>query len=63
MKKRFNPYNGAPWINNIKMLCAPFIVPICIFQGIRTLFFPTIFDVLLLIALIGLVLSIRFNIF
>ncbi|MGM9926567.1 MAG: hypothetical protein ACI35P_01325 [Bacillus sp. (in: firmicutes)] len=63
MKKRFNPYNSPTWFNNIKMLCAPFIVPICIFQGIRTLFFPTIFDVLLLIVLIGLTVSIRFNAF
>jgi hypothetical protein len=50
--KRYNPYTLPPWLRNARNVCQQFIVPICIFQGIRTLLFPTAFDILLLGAVI-----------
>ncbi|TYR82259.1 hypothetical protein FZC66_01260 [Priestia megaterium] len=56
MKKRlnFNSYQMQRWIKNVGAACAQFIIPLTIIQGIRTLFFPTTFDVFLL-ALFALV--------
>ncbi|WP_081591241.1 MULTISPECIES: hypothetical protein [Bacillus] len=63
MKRRYSPYNKPPWVRNLMNMCKPFIIPICIFQAIRTFFFPTTFDVLLLLVLVCIAASIRFNIF
>nr|WP_233403585.1 hypothetical protein [Bacillus halotolerans] len=41
-----------PWVRQIRLVSAQVIIPITIFQGIRTIFFPTTFDVLLLAILI-----------
>jgi hypothetical protein len=49
---RFNPY--SPWVRKLKLLASQFIIPFCIFQGIRTVFFPTVLDVLLLIIFISI---------
>ncbi|MBM7701343.1 hypothetical protein [Metabacillus iocasae] len=50
MKRRFNvnSYQVQRWLKNAGAVCAQFIIPLTIFQGIRTLFFPTTFDVFLL---------------
>lgn len=62
MKKRinlqFNSYQVQRWFKMIGAACAQFIIPLTIIQGIRTLFFPTTFDVFLLaiFALITIVL-------
>ncbi|WP_243386154.1 hypothetical protein [Bacillus kexueae] len=61
MKKRFNPYSLPPWIRNFRAVLEQFILPLTIFQGIRTLFFPTSFDVLLLAILILLTLAFYFE--
>ncbi|CAN2249771.1 hypothetical protein MOC98_08310 [Bacillus spizizenii] len=52
MKKRFSSYSLPPWVRQIRLVSAQVIIPITIFQGIRTIFFPTTFDVLLLAILI-----------
>ncbi|MFD0047823.1 hypothetical protein ACFVHQ_00540 [Actinomycetes bacterium NPDC127524] len=52
MKRRFSPYSMPPWLRTCRNACQQCIIPICIFQGIRTFFFPTTFDVLLLALLI-----------
>ncbi|QQF61994.1 hypothetical protein I9X38_16280 [Bacillus mojavensis] len=52
MKKRFSSYSLPPWVRQIQLVSAQVIIPITIFQGIRTIFFPTTFDVLLLAILI-----------
>ncbi|HLO10887.1 MAG TPA: hypothetical protein VK190_01390 [Pseudoneobacillus sp.] len=49
---RFNPY--SPWVRKLKLICSQLIVPFCIFQGLRTVFFPTVLDVLLLILFISI---------
>ncbi|WP_096153149.1 MULTISPECIES: hypothetical protein [Bacillus] len=46
--RKYNPYSLPPWLRQIRALVAQFIIPICIFQGIRTIFLPTTFDVLIL---------------
>ncbi|KZZ86123.1 MULTISPECIES: hypothetical protein [Bacillaceae] len=57
MRKRFNSYTVPPWVKELRVTAVQFIIPITIFQGIRTLLFPTGFDVLLLAALIFLALA------
>lgn len=46
--KRFNYYSWPPWLRHIRAVCAQVIIPITIFQAIRTIFLPTTFDVILL---------------
>ncbi|WP_442595282.1 hypothetical protein [Neobacillus sp. D3-1R] len=46
--RKYNPYTLPPWLRKVRAVCNQFIIPFCIFQGIRTIFFPTTFDVLLL---------------
>ncbi|WP_048825798.1 hypothetical protein [Bacillus sp. B-jedd] len=58
MKRRFNIYSYPHWLRTIRGVAAQFCIPFCIFQGIRTIFFPTVFDVLLLLALIIIAISI-----
>jgi O-antigen/teichoic acid export membrane protein len=48
MRRRYNPYNYPPWLKQIRGIFAQVIIPICIFQGFRTIFLPTTFDVFLL---------------
>ncbi|MCP3741241.1 hypothetical protein [Rossellomorea sp. BNER] len=49
MKKKFNyGYSLPPWLKTCRDICKQFIIPFTIFQGIRTFFIPTTFDVLLL---------------
>ncbi|AST92754.1 hypothetical protein ACWE42_16550 [Sutcliffiella cohnii] len=46
--RKYNPYSLPPWLRQVRAVCAQFIIPISIFQGIRTIFLPTTFDVLIL---------------
>lgn len=52
MKKRFNSYKFQKWTRNASAVCSQFIIPLTIFQAVRTFFFPTTLDVLLLTLLI-----------
>ncbi|GIN55935.1 hypothetical protein [Lederbergia ruris] len=61
MKRRFNTYAFQNSMRNFKAVCRQLVVPICIFQGIRTLIFPTILDVFLFIILIALAFSLHFE--
>ncbi|PWU68278.1 hypothetical protein [Gracilibacillus dipsosauri] len=45
---RYYRYKLPPWARECIIVCQRCIVPIVIFQGIRTIFIPTTFDVLLL---------------
>ncbi|SFB16421.1 MULTISPECIES: hypothetical protein [unclassified Bacillus (in: firmicutes)] len=48
MRKKYNIYSLPPWLRTVRAVAAQFSIPFCIFQGIRTIFFPTTVDVLLL---------------
>jgi hypothetical protein len=62
LRKRMSKYNLPTWVQNIKSICGQFIIPFCVFQGIRTILLPTTFDVLLLAFLILIALALYFNI-
>ncbi|MCA1038928.1 hypothetical protein LCM00_05350 [Bacillus infantis] len=59
MKRKFNPYTLPPWLRTCRSVCAQFIIPFCVFQGIRTILIPTTFDVLLLSVFILLALALH----
>lgn len=46
-----------PWLLTVRDTCAAFILPLTIFQLIRTLLLPTPFDVILLLIFLGLTLA------
>ncbi len=61
MMRRYNPYTLPPWLRKCRAVARQFVIPFCIFQGIRTLFLPTTFDVLLLAVLIALACALIFE--
>ncbi|MDA1477454.1 hypothetical protein [Bacillus changyiensis] len=48
MRKRFTTHSLQPWLKQVRLVAVQVVLPITIFHGIRTIFFPTTFDVLLL---------------
>ncbi|MEK4627849.1 MAG: hypothetical protein ABS944_04935 [Solibacillus sp.] len=52
MRKNYNPYLLPPWLRKFRFLMKGCIIPLAIFQGIRTIFFPTSGDIILFILLI-----------
>ncbi|RSD23327.1 hypothetical protein [Mesobacillus subterraneus] len=61
-RRRYNPYTLPRWARTARAVCVQLIIPFCVFQGIRTLFFPTTFDVFLLALFIIIALAIKFEI-
>ncbi|RSK28037.1 hypothetical protein EJF36_14760 [Bacillus sp. HMF5848] len=57
MKRRFSLYGWPPWRLHIRPFIFSCIIPLTVFQGIRTLILPTSFDVVLLGLLILLACS------
>ncbi len=53
MRKHYNPYLLPPWLRKTRFYCRTIIIPITVFQGIRTLFLPTTLDFVVL-CLLGL---------
>ncbi|PLR93701.1 hypothetical protein [Bacillus sp. T33-2] len=62
MSRRYNPYKLPRWLRTVRGICAQFIIPFCVFQGIRTILIPTTFDVLLLSIFILIALAFHFEI-
>ena len=62
MRKKVTQYNMPPWIRNTRNIIQQFSIPFAVFQGIRTFFFPTTFDLFLLVLLIGLALAFHMDI-
>ncbi|MCT2537935.1 hypothetical protein NC661_02120 [Aquibacillus koreensis] len=54
---RYYRYRLPPWLRYWLLVIERCLLPIVIFQGLRTIFFPTTFDVLLLGIFIGLYLA------
>nr|WP_084552362.1 hypothetical protein [Bacillus cihuensis] len=61
MRQRYSPYTLPPWLKGIRNVCSQFMLPICIFQGFRTLLFPTFLDILILSIVVVLLISFRQN--
>ena len=61
-RNKFHKYKYQPWFMTSRRIAAQFIVPFTIFQFIRTLFIPTILDVLLLMIFLAIAVSIYFDI-
>ncbi|PLR75491.1 hypothetical protein CU633_20765 [Bacillus sp. V3-13] len=61
MRRKYSPYTLPPWLRNLRNICAQFIIPVSVFQGIRTFFIPTTFDVLLLAVLILLAIAFHYD--
>ncbi|WP_083935128.1 hypothetical protein [Bacillus sp. 1NLA3E] len=61
VKRRYNPHALPPWLRYIRGSCCQFIIPLCVFQVIRTIILPTTFDALLLTILILLALAFQFD--
>jgi hypothetical protein len=57
MKRRYNPYSLPPWLRYCRSVTIQVIIPITVFHGVRTIFIPTPFDVILLGILILLAVS------
>jgi hypothetical protein len=53
MRRGYNPYLLPPWLRKTRFYCKNIIIPITVFELIRTIFIPTTFDFLLLCFLIG----------
>ncbi|MCM3179703.1 hypothetical protein M3606_17665 [Cytobacillus horneckiae] len=59
LKRRFNPHHLPPWLKTIRGLGAQFIIPFCVFQGVRTFLLPSAFDLFLLVILLIIALAYR----
>ncbi|WP_332647146.1 hypothetical protein [Lysinibacillus sp. 54212] len=51
MRRKYNPYLLPPWLRKIRFYCKKIIIPITVFQAIRTIFVPTTGDIFLLLFL------------
>ncbi|MCL6571838.1 MAG: hypothetical protein K6T88_09160 [Bacillus sp. (in: Bacteria)] len=61
-RNNFHKFKYQPWFRTCRRVAAQFIVPFIIFQFIRTLLLPTVFDILLLTTFLVIALSIYFDI-
>ncbi|MER1957882.1 MAG: hypothetical protein ABS942_10900 [Solibacillus sp.] len=52
MRRNYNPYLLPPWLRKFRFLMRQCILPLTIFQAIRTIFLPTTGDIILLFILI-----------
>lgn len=52
MRRKINDYNLSPYVKQFKLIAGQFIVPITLFQTVRTLIFPSPVDLVLLALLI-----------
>ncbi|WP_343799669.1 hypothetical protein [Bacillus carboniphilus] len=61
MRRKFNPYTLPSWLRSVRSIAQQFIIPFCVFQGIRTILLPTTFDVLLLCTFVLIALAFYFE--
>ena len=52
LRKNYNPYLLPPWLRKIRFFMKHCIIPITVFQAIRTIFLPTTLDIIVLFILI-----------
>ncbi|QAS54033.1 hypothetical protein [Halobacillus litoralis] len=58
---RFYRYRLPPWCRNWLYVIEKSMLPIVIFQAIRTLIFPTTFDIFLLGLVLGIFLAFKYK--
>ncbi|MCF6408671.1 MULTISPECIES: hypothetical protein [Pseudalkalibacillus] len=63
MRKRrgFNKYRFQYHLRQFRSICEQFVFPLLIFQAIRTLLFPSAFDIILVVILLALHLAIYYE--
>ncbi len=61
MRRGYNPYLLPPWLRKTRFYCKNIILPITVFELIRTIFLPTTFDFLLLCLLIAILFCPKFK--
>ena len=52
MRRGYNPYLLPPWLRKCRFFLKGCIIPLTVFQALRTLFFPTTGDIILLFLLL-----------
>ncbi|WP_170007832.1 hypothetical protein [Bacillus fonticola] len=57
MRKKYNSYTFQNWMKNARAIAQQLVIPFTVFQVIRTVIFPTTFDVLLLALFIFIALA------
>ncbi|MEH7106646.1 MULTISPECIES: hypothetical protein [Bacillaceae] len=60
--RNFQKFKHRPWFRTFRRFCGQLIIPFMIFQLIRTLFLPTVFDVLLLLFFFVIAITVYFEI-
>lgn len=55
--RRFNLYYFKSWFRYFRLIARQLVIPFAVFQGIRTIFMPTTFDVMLMTILIMLAIA------
>lgn len=53
-RRSYNPWLLPPWLRKVRFYAKHICIPITVFHGIHTLFFPTTADVFLLFLLVFL---------
>ena len=51
MRKGYNPYLLPKWARKVRFYCKTCVIPLIIFQAIRTILIPTTGDIVLLLIL------------
>ncbi|WP_097072761.1 hypothetical protein [Ureibacillus xyleni] len=52
--RSYNPYLLPPWLRKTRFFCKQIIIPITVFQALRTIIIPTTGDIIFLLILAGL---------
>ncbi|WP_042459248.1 hypothetical protein [Neobacillus dielmonensis] len=60
--RNFQKYKYRPWFKTFRRISGQLILPFIIFQFLRTIFLPTVFDIILLSLFIGIAISIYFEV-
>ncbi|MDX8359408.1 MULTISPECIES: hypothetical protein [Bacillaceae] len=61
MRRKYTPFSLPPWARQLRDICGQMIIPIAVFQLLRTIFFPTTFDVFILALLVVIAVAFEFN--
>ncbi|GGE75878.1 hypothetical protein [Priestia taiwanensis] len=60
-QRKLLPYSRSPWLQRFFSSFRTYVVPLTVFQGFRTLFFPSFVDITLFFILLAFAISFRSN--